>query len=462
MRRISLGRVTAKLIGAGCVALALASPAVSQASFVSPYTTQCSGSSIEGIGSGPQTGIAKTWSFQFSSADTSSPLSCAGKGPGVEYTTATSLQALEALGATAGERSAEDRLAGVEEPPTLSQWMQIDLGDKPGQDSGLIRQIPVALAAVAPLVSYPQGCAIPAKEATGDGRFKVSNTLLEQAYAGKISTWGQLLPDIQSSCAGLPIKRVVPAEAEGTTFVFKQWLGTIDPALGWPESSSLPNTGWPNDTGATATVRSEGGDSGEAASVAGMSGAIGFASLSQARESGFGDFSPENPLHEFQSGQFWLSVQNGSGKQAEPTRDPKSGADNVQGANCDSPQFNYTPSGYDTTVTPVWRYVSAVGSKTGWPICTLTYDLAWDDASTVYGNTNAEQAKQRTVKDYLAYVVGAPGQAEAKAGDYSPLPAKILADAQDGQSRVGWNKTPAGRHDRIRSQISAAAGNSQP
>ncbi|HEY2571093.1 MAG TPA: hypothetical protein VGI27_06450, partial [Solirubrobacteraceae bacterium] len=185
-------------------------------------------------------------------------------------------------------------------------------------------------------------------------------------------------------------------------------------------------------------------------------GAIGFSSLPSARSEGFGQFSPSNPEYE-NRGLFWLSVKNGAGEQVEPTRDPNSGADNVLGANCDNPTFNYVPSGYDTTVTPVWRAVSAAGSKTGWPICTLTYDLAWDDASTVFGNTEAGQAQQRTVKDFLAYILGAAGQEEAKARDYSPLPSAILADAQDGQSRVGWNKLPGSQSNAIKTQIAAAS-----
>lgn len=459
MQITSLRRVVTTLAGG---LLALMAPAIAQANFVSPYTTQCSGAGIVGLGTGLQAPISNTWRPQFQEEDVTSPLSCAGRGISVSYVAKTNSEALEALGAVNGQRDPEYRFAAGEEPPSLSQWLHIDMGDKPGQDSGLIRQIPVASTAVVPLVSFPEGCSIPAKEATADGRFTVSNAQLEQAFAGIISTWGQLLPDIQASCASIPLVRVVPSVSDGTTFVFKQWLGTVDPKFGWQESASLPNTAWPNDSGITATVRSERGDRGEAGTVEGISGAIGFSSLPQARANNFGFFSPVNPEHNLQNGQFWLSVQNGSGQRVEPTRDPKSGANNVPGANCDSPQLNYTPSGYDTTVTPVWRYVSAVASKTGWPICTLTYDLAWDDASTVYGNTNEEQAQQRTVKDYLAYVLGAAGQAEAKADDYSALPAKILADARDGQSRIGWNKTPGSKSNAVKSQITAASGHSQP
>jgi ABC-type phosphate transport system substrate-binding protein len=446
-------RHLAALIGVST--FALVAPTMAQASFTPPYTTQCSGSEVEGLDTGLQADIDTTWTLDFQFDDTTSPLSCAGKGfsSGVEYDTATSSATLAELGSVKGERGPR-RTVSSEEPPTLSQWASIDLGSSPGHNSGLIRQIPVASTAVVPLVSFPKGCAIPAKEATADGRFTVSNAVLEKAFAGKIATWGELLPDVQPSCASLPIKRVVPSVSDGTTFVFKQWLATIDPSLGWEESTSMPNTAWPNDSGATATERSEGGDSGEAALVGQTSGAIGFASLPKARENGFGYFSPENPFHGFQSGQFWLSVENGAGQRVEPTRDPNSGADNVKGANCDNPTFNYVPSGYDSTVTPIWRYVTAVGSKTGWPICTLTYDLAWDDASTVYGNTAAEQAKQRTIKDYLGYVLGAAGQQEAEEEDYSRLPQSLLADAQEGQSNIGWNKYA---ESKVKAQLEADA-----
>ena len=454
MHLIQLRRLAAAL--ASCGFVAVAAPAASQAAFEAPYNVQCSGSAVNALGTRLQYQIAGHWSAAFHSGG--SALACKGAGLStVETFNASSPRALEALGSVGGVRQPFFTTVNSEEPPTLSQWLDIDLGDKPGEDSGLIRQIPVTSTAIVPLVNFPAGCKIPAKEATADGRFIVSNSQVEQVYEGKIATWGELLPDIESSCATKPIKRVVPESAQGSTFVFKQWLAKVDPTLGWEESSTLPNASWPNDSGATSTVRAEGGEGGEAETVIATDGSFGFASLPVAREFEFGVFSPENPFHPSSDHQFWLSLVNGAAARTQPTRDPNSGADNVLGANCDNPTFNYTPSGYDTTVTPIWRTVSAAGSKTGWPICTLSYDLAWDDSSTVYGNTTENEAQQRTVKDYLAYALGPVGQQEAKEGDYSPLPAAILADAKDGQSRVGWNKVPGSKSNTIKTQIAAAA-----
>jgi ABC-type phosphate transport system substrate-binding protein len=444
-------RAAAALIGTGLLTIA-AAPAA-QAEFTPPYTTQCSGGQAPAITTGLASQIQIESGYGFEE-DIYSPLACAGRGPSVSYTIGTSAEALTAFGASNGERNPEYVFAGNEEPPTLAQWLLIDLGDKPGANSGLIRQIPVASTAVVPLVHFPEGCSIPAEQATGDGRFVVSNAELEKVYAGEVATWGQLLPDIESHCASIPLKRVVPGASDGPTYVFKQWLALINSSRGW---SSLANTSWPNDSGATATVRSENGDRGEARLVAETNGSIGFSSLPNARTEGFGVFAPGNPKYDG-LGLFWLSVED-NGKRVEPTKDRHSGENNVLGANCYEPEFNYVPSGYDTTVTPIWRYVTAVGSKTGWPICTLVYDLAWDDASTVYGDTEVEQARQRTVKDFLGFVLGQPGQEEAEALDYSPLTPALLADAQEGLGHVGWDKlsgSKASIEKAIKAEIVAA------
>ncbi|HTA15852.1 MAG TPA: hypothetical protein VK781_13435 [Solirubrobacteraceae bacterium] len=427
--------------------LIAAAPAASQANFTPPYNTQCSGTLVFDFGTELQEPAASILINHFEGEE-ASPLACVGHPTEVAYTIGSSAEALGTLGSVGGVRNSAIKLASAEEPPTLSQWLSIDLGDKPLSNSGLIRQIPVAVAAVTPIVHFPTGCAIPAKEATGDGRFTVSNAQLEKVFAGEIATWGQLLPDIEASCAGIPIKRVVPAASEGATYVQKQWLNTINSSRGWLESSGLENTSWPNDSGATATVRATEGDFGEARLVSRTAGSIGFSSLAWARFFGFGNFSSETA--EAPAKEFWLSVSNGSGQSVEPTRDPHSNIDGVLGANCDKPQFNITPSGYDTTATPIWRAVSAAGSKSGWPICTLLYNLAWDDAAPVYGNTSQAQGEQRTVKDYLAYTLGEQGQQKVREEDFSPLPAAFLADAKDGQSRVGWSKIPGAKEEQAK------------
>jgi hypothetical protein len=88
--------------------------------------------------------------------------------------------------------------------------------------------------------------------------------------------------------------------------------------------------------------------------------------------------------------------------------------------------------------------------------------LAWDDSSTVYGRTEEQQARQRTVKDFLAYVLGLAGQEQVTERDLSPLPAALLADAREGQLRVGWTKKPSDPNENaIKGQIKSASKHSE-
>src|SRR4030088_947668 len=72
----------------------------------------------------------------------------------------------------------------------------------------------------------------------------------------------------------------------------------------------------------------------------------------------------------------------------------------------------------------------------------LTYDLSFDDYATAYSayDPSAEQAKARTVKDYLTYVVSDAGQAKLQPNDYANVPSTIPAISQAGVAGIGWNK----------------------
>lgn len=81
-----------------------------------------------------------------------------------------------------------------------------------------------------------------------------------------------------------------------------------------------------------------------------------------------------------------------------------------------------------------------MNTHTAYAICTLSYGLAWNDSSTVYGNTSTEEKRQRTVKDFLGYDLSVNGQNVLPTRDYSKLLASVLAIAQGGQQRVCWIK----------------------
>ncbi len=74
----------------------------------------------------------------------------------------------------------------------------------------------------------------------------------------------------------------------------------------------------------------------------------------------------------------------------------------------------------------------------------LTYGLLWDDNAVVYGASDAEQAKARTVKDYFGLLVSGAGQATLAGFDYSSVPNNsdkpLLTYAQNAVAAIDWNK----------------------
>lgn len=348
--------------------------------------------------------------------------------------------------------------------------------------------------------SYPDGNGD--RLATGDtstdktSRPRINNTLLEKAFAGAsdADTWGELTPGISGTatgtqnaglaCTAVPVKRIVRQDNSGTTYAFKAFLNLINPSRGWLTTyAASPNTVWPA-SGGTGTanpaprgsggptgtpifcensapnllcssVGSGGGNtSGLTRAVLDTDGAIGYVDLSTARGSGF-EITPSTSAQDYR---FWVPVQNNPGGTptgfVEPTFDAIAHKPNVgaRGANCGDVTVRNAPtpaaSPKNDPTLGDWSTAYAAGGA-GYSNCVLTYALAWDDSAPAYTNNptfNAaeEQAKARTVKDFLTTVVGTAGQQFANV-DFSPVPnglsQPILTYAQNGVAAIDWAKT---------------------
>jgi hypothetical protein len=132
----------------------------------------------------------------------------------------------------------------------------------------------------------------------------------------------------------------------------------------------------------------------------------------------------------------------------EPTINPLSNLSTETerpGANCTNADYRGYPEVSASDPDPTlgsWTDAIATGSKdtTTYAACALTYDFAFDDDAPVYGNTQAEQEKARTVKDYLESVVSPTGQIGVLTADYGALPSNVVQIAQKGVEAIGWNK----------------------
>ena len=453
-RRVAAG------LGAVLIAAAIMAPA---ASAQNGFTlNECTGEGVLGRGASFQATAHTFWSGA-SVFKAAAPAGCGSQAPNVLWDGTGSGNGRAALGERnalvnpSGDRDASVRFAGSDKPPTTTQVSQIQLGvadangaDVTSADNGKLHVIPVAIGAITVIVNLPGdagACTVgtdvvdlsPAGNNTS--RPKIPNTLLAQAFAGQITTWGQLIPTISGAgCADAPIKRAVRLDSSGSTFAFKDFLSKIN-AAPW---QGLGNTAWPNDGGATAVVRADDSGGGALRTKANdTDGSISYLALSDARGGNQNPFvlTPSTTAHD---DKFWLPIQRQDGATYDDPQSAVSGftSTSVKGANC----VNAPIAGVPASTFGDWSKATAVYNNAGYGICTLTYDLAFDDNAVVYCTSDSEQRKARTVRDYLVKaVLSTVGQNGLSGQDYDTLPANVLAISQAGVAQIGWNKGGQGR-----------------
>ncbi len=494
----SAPRSGARAVRAGLLALALAvlmAAGLSSQANADFTTAKCAGSNIDGNGASFAKGAQEVFNFSFKNNY------CAGSGLNVAYNANGSGAGIK----TAQLRNNASRFSGTDDPPTPAQVAlmnsggievggKVETADAISTNDGKIHVFPIAAGAIAPLVNLPDGCSpepLPDQYRTvstantnastkGILRVRFTKKKFERIWAGVENTkWSDALPlGSQLGACDVPIIRVVRFDNSGTTFGFKDYLRTIEPARGWTTTyesgpSGEGNHAWPNaqfgtggQCGATAAPGKEadnvdfltsacGNGNGELVkALVSTEGSIGYSDIATARNNS-ATLAVNAALPTAPTTPYWTQVQNGSvavgspqeeagNGFTEPTFDEVNGfkttaASNPtqKGANCLSPAiFQNTPA----TSFGDWSKTSGVNASTGFGICTLTYALVFDDNAAVFGNTTEEEAKARTVKDYEESIVSATGQAQLFAADYAPVPPSLISISRTAVAEIGWNK----------------------
>jgi ABC-type phosphate transport system substrate-binding protein len=442
-----------------------------------------------------------------------------------------------------GYRDGTVRIGASDFPPDPEEEANIDKGPTGGQQEGQVHVIPVASAAIAVVVHFPEGCTLegpgtgtadsgegtinedvstggindPKNEATGDS--EVSNTLrlhlpaqaLEEIWEHKITEWGEIPTptgvstlgahmtgtptgkDMGDTCANAPIFRIARNDTSGTSYNFKAYLSLLPSNKEdggtklWKEGEvGSVNTAWPIEgagkTGIPVEVpgneecaavvssvttdqicraKKEGGGS-LASAVKATDGSIGYLDLATARKEGF-VLTADKPNY-----LYWLPLQAVNSAESEPSKrighplvfdeptvHPEAHFNTTsvleKGANCKGADYRGIPSASESPDKEAtlgnWANAIATGGS-AYPVCAITYDLAFQNDATVYGSQAPEEERARTVKEYLSSVVSEPGQTELPEFDYGLLPdttkTPLLEDAEKGVAAIEWNPTGAG------------------
>jgi ABC-type phosphate transport system substrate-binding protein len=322
-------------------------------------------------------------------------------------------------------------------------------------------------------------------------RVHISDAELERIWEGRAEKWENIVPvadmeeDAKSAkpatpaeCGALPVIRIVRNDGSGTTYNLKAFLGLLEGSQGtsglWTTAPIAgDNTKWPETfkgtpaeppvvpvskecteaVSANHICRAfEKGGGEVAVSVQKTNGSIGYVDLATARKKGF-YMKEKTDQHTY-----WIPLQTVSPEESnaigesyvEPTKTPTSNLSaSSEGANCLGADYRgYPTSEVDPTLGNWEKSIATGGSKkalaeeplSAYPVCGLTYDFAWDDDAPVYGEGGQEQAKARTVKDYLEAVESQEGQYQLVLRDYGTLPPSIIQIGQNGVKAIDWKK----------------------
>lgn len=491
----------ARAVVAGLLALTLTALAAfgfaaqAKADFSTP---KCGGANTDGNGASFARGAQEVFNFSFKTNY------CAGSGLNVAYNangSGAGISGAQLRNSASRFWGSDDPPTPAQVSLMNSGGVEVsgkvEADTNPGNDAKT-HVFPIAAGAIAPLVNFPDGCdpealadkyrTVSAAKVTetpaskGILRVRFTKVKFEKVWAGEEnSKWSEAFPELaaQGAPCEKPIIRVVRFDKSGTTFGFKDYLRTIDLGRGWTTtyeaSTNNGNREWPNaEVGKRTDCPSEpigpgakpndedfltsgceNGNSELVKKLISTDGSIGYSDIATARNAS-PTLAVNASLGSAPTTPYWTQVQNGTivagsaeegeGKGfTEPTFDEVNGfkttaASNPtqKGANCLSPTiFQNTPG----TSLGDWSKTSGVNASSGFGICTLTYAFVYDDNAAAFGNTPEEEAKARTVKDYMESIVSDVGQSQLFAADYAPVPAGLLALSRTAVSGIGWNKS---------------------
>jgi ABC-type phosphate transport system substrate-binding protein len=322
---------------------------------------------------------------------------------------------------------------GSDAPPTTAQINTMNAPVATGGSGAAVQSVPVAQSAIAIVVNPPSGCTL--ASATG--------TDIEKVFRGTFTTWSQLGA---TGCGTATITRVVREGWDGETYQFKRWLTsqfsgnvTTSPNRSWGNlQTSSTNTVWPGSPARSqsgCTMGSCDGTSGfgdeDAVQTAGnTTGSITFAALWAVRKKFI--------IHTYPFLK-WIAIRREASLE---TIDPSTnglGTTKAQ-SNCPSTTNNVYGT-LPTNTAASWATVSnTTADTTNYPLCTLTYVLAFSAYTPKWGSSNTTgKTYATTVHDYLNYVVTAPGgQTDALTtnDDYAPLPPDVRDKATTGLTAI--------------------------
>jgi hypothetical protein len=372
-------------------------------------------------------------------------------------------------GGAAGTAGELDEYIGTDVGPegtaTTGQMGNMDkAGGKSASEPNSILTVPIAQSAIAMVVSLPKKCLLgkPAEKAT------ILNSQLQKAWSEPVASKPKFTALLgkaievkkEAACEVVP-KLEAREKASGTSAGFKRYMNDLAPANAeWKAltatAAEAESTNWPKTLTAGEPEKTSPTGGALAKKVFETPGTIGYADLADARANGF---TGVVPLKHGTAGEEYYSfiarVPNGGeaateGKELEAKSEGTPKFENPEietgthaGApNCEKASY---PEPAEVNVNVDWskaRQQNNVEGAPGYPICTLTFSVAWHRYHFPKWTNAKSEAKEYSEEDknsvfnYLSWVVNKTGGQEAlekvPTDHYGPLPSVVREKAEKG------------------------------
>jgi hypothetical protein len=345
---------------------------------------------------------------------------------------------------------------GPEGSGTTGQIGNMDIaGEKSATELNGIVTVPVAQSAITVMVSTPLGCTVTAK--TGEHP-RIPNQALQEEWFARGVKISKLIEGVTftggTKCEAIPTLYARGAPS-GTTCGFKNLFAHLKSPneKTWKEKTEtvekcLSNTEWPAGTGQIETFEGKTIEKGSQLVEAtwGTPGSAGYADLADARTkfaAGTGITTQTKGTEKYSS--FVAEVGNTSYgvKKAGASPEEKTGG----GSNCK--KASYAPAPTELKINQgEWSTVRETSQEKGgaenYPICTLTYDLAWHHYNYISsGKHGGGEEAMNSVYAYLHYIVNLAAE---HGGQGKPLTEKnygLLPEEIQKEAKKGLEKKPS-------------------
>jgi hypothetical protein len=382
-----------------------------------------------------------------------------------------------------------DFYVGTDDPPTPRELGEAALAAGTLHNQKAEITVPIAQAPVSVMLSLPANCKI-----TEGSSVDINSTTVPQLWEGAtvasgedpggvqaqngyaLNTWGaffsqlgytkitsgtpeagQFLDEGGSTGCEQSIAPQVRFTSSGTSYAFKNYLGQVNASVwtgfgvdapSWPHAGVVTHD---KKTGSEEELKSESGGQ-LVKNTAANPGSVGYANTADAASAGNGGFTNKATASTFSTGVegthspshqiVWGEIQNNGLSAVGATyTDPAVTATEI--GNCETTKILPGEEGFPYSYTDSWSTliasdpnISADAAATDYPICALTYDLAFHHYSNkhLFGNTELAHEVANTVHDLLAYIIS-EGQTQIQSHYYTRFPTGL-------QSHVNNAVTP--------------------